>query len=356
MLGGAVGDALGAPVEFWGAKRIEERVGVAGVRDFLPVSFGDTSGVGLITDDTQMTLFTLEGIIRAINRQDRGVGFTVGVLQHAYLRWLDTQQLREPSGERDGWLQGQRWLYSRRAPGNTCLAALQATDTEQFGDAARNDSKGCGGVMRSAPLGLLTGYSVGDDHFAYRMASDAAGFTHGHPTGQSASGAMALLINRIVRDEPLTRAVTSTLEYLAAVGPDAAETSRALTQAVDLAGRGEPSGQQLALLGEGWIAEEALAMSVYCALAYPGREQMLDALALAVTHGGDSDSTGAICGNILGALHGQQAVPAQLQIQLEGRGTILELCDDFVMAATQPEAFTSYDEHNETWRSRYPGW
>jgi ADP-ribosylglycohydrolase len=58
----------------------------------------------------------------------------------------------------------------------------------------------------------------------------------------------------------------------------------------------------------------------------------VDALALAVSHGGDSDSTGSICGNILGALHGETWLPAELAFQVEGRGTMLELADDFIYA------------------------
>ena len=45
--------------------------------------------------------------------------FTVGVLHHAYDRWLDTQLQTGSDGERDGWLIAEPWLYSRRAPGNT---------------------------------------------------------------------------------------------------------------------------------------------------------------------------------------------------------------------------------------------
>jgi ADP-ribosylglycohydrolase len=129
-------------------RRPRRRTFVAGGPDWLP---------GTITDDTQMTLFTVEGLIRAGVRTDRGIGFTVAVVHHAYDRWLDTQLLPGPSGQLDGWLQAEQWLYARRAPGNTCLSALtderQGGDAiQQFGGQADNNSKGCGGVMRVAPL------------------------------------------------------------------------------------------------------------------------------------------------------------------------------------------------------------
>ena len=121
LLGGAIGDALGGPVEFRDGRTIVA-AHPDGVRSF--VAGGPDWPAGTVTDDTQMTLFTVEGLIRAGVRTDRGLGFTVGVVHHAYDRWLDTQLLPGPSGERDGWLQAEQWLYARRAPGNTCLSAL----------------------------------------------------------------------------------------------------------------------------------------------------------------------------------------------------------------------------------------
>lgn len=68
-------------------------------------------------------------------------------------------------------------------------------------------------------------------------------------------------------------------------------------------------------------------MSVHCALAHPAPDEMREALLLAVNHSGDSDSTGAITGNILGALHGERAVPAAWAAAVEGRETILDLAE-----------------------------
>ena len=56
LLGGAVGDALGAPVEFWSRSEILRQFGPDGVRDYIP-AYGR---IGAITDDTQMSLFTAD--------------------------------------------------------------------------------------------------------------------------------------------------------------------------------------------------------------------------------------------------------------------------------------------------------
>ena len=114
-------------------------------------------------------------------------------------------------------------------------------------------------------------------------------------------------------------------------------------------------------LGEGWIAEEALAIAVYCALAYPKPDQILDALSLAVTHSGDSDSTGAICGNILGALHGEKALPQELVANVEGAEDIRQLADDLKTLVQHPEeVFTGRagpdSVADREWWNKYPGW
>jgi ADP-ribosylglycohydrolase len=189
----------------------------------------------------------------------------------------------------------------------------------------------------------------------FDMASVAASYTHGHPTGQAASGAFALIIATLVDGRDLDGALDVTLWYLASV-PGGDETRVALEAARAAAKRGDPSARVVESLGGGWVAEEALAIAVYCALAYPGPEQMLDALALAVTHSGDSDSTGAICGNIVGAWHGEEALPPELAFEVEGRGTVLQLADDFVYEMTARDRLHGgYGPHTR-WTDRYPGW
>lgn len=352
LLGGAIGDALGAPVEFQDVEGILERTGPAGVREYLPAAFGAVSGYGLVTDDTQMTLFVMEGIIRARVRSDRGLGFTVGVTDHALRRWLDTQEHTGPSGQRDGWLQQQRWLYSRRAPGTTCLQALRAAEPDSFGHPARNDSKGCGGVMRSAPFGLML--SIGPDD-AYRLARESAGFTHGHPSGQHAAGALSHMIHSVIADVPLREAVERAHRF-AGEQTGAQEVADSLGDALALAATAPADRGVLQQLGQGWVAEEALAIAVYAALSCPSRDEVLDALSLAVTHSGDSDSTGSICGNILGALHGERALPPALVFEVEGRGTILELADDFVLEELSGSQLHGDYGPETRWTDRYPGW
>ncbi|GAA4508967.1 MULTISPECIES: ADP-ribosylglycohydrolase family protein [Nonomuraea] len=329
VLGGAIGDALGGAIEFESIAGIRARHGQAGVTGMVTDGIGRA---GLITDDTQMTLFTLEGLIRAeLRAATRGFADTAEVVRSAYLRWLDTQRhdAPPPPGDphhRTGWLREQRWLYARRAPGNACLSGLRARPGRDgpLGEPGpvNRDSKGCGTVMRSAPFGLLGGSA----REAFELAAACARITHGHPTGYYAAGAFAALVHFVAEDLTLYEAVHETLRLLATY-PGHEETSVALRAADELAGKGEPSPERVESLGGGWVAEEALAIAVYCALTR--EKDFAAALLLAVNHSGDSDSTGSMTGNLLGAVRGEDALPVAWLYLLEGRETITELADDF---------------------------
>ncbi|MFI5684245.1 ADP-ribosylglycohydrolase family protein [Streptomyces sp. NPDC051636] len=337
LLGGALGDALGYPVEFSSLGAIRAAHGPRGVTGPIPDAAGVT---GRISDDTQMTLFTVEGIRQAVERERlKGIGDGwPRLLRRAYQRWLETQLRPGPEvgeltqatgGSYDGprgGLINEPWLYARRAPGNACLSGLaQDFLPEPWSELGppgpvNPDSKGCGAVMRSAPFGLARV----DADSAFGLAARCAQMTHGHPTGYYAAGALAAIVSHIVAGDSVEGAVLRTLRLLAR-HPGHEETTAALTQALDLAADGQGTPEMLEKLGAGWIAEEALAIGVYSALA---THRVEDALLLAVNHSGDSDSTGSICGNILGARHGDHGLPHTWLEQVEGRARIGALADD----------------------------
>lgn len=327
LLAGALGDALGAPIEFRRLPEIRERFGPDGLTDLTAGSYP----LGAITDDTQMTLFTAEGLLRARARDGQGgVGDAVAVVHHSYLRWLLTQGCRATRWEAAngpveprGGLMEQRALLANRAPGRTCLEALMAT--EVLGQFAVNDSKGCGGVMRVAPAAMLGRSLAGGRAGVFGLAADLAHLTHDHPTGYLASGALAAMLADLLDDQPLEQAIAGAMGVLAA-HEHHQETTRALEGALEAASRVDRDAgpaelaAEVEALGKGWVAEEALAIGVFCALVSPG--DIRRALLLAVNHSGDSDSTGAICGNIVGAMHGPEALPGDWVGRLELRDVI----------------------------------
>jgi ADP-ribosylglycohydrolase len=344
LLGGAIGDALGAPVEFLSCSEIERRFGPRGIRTFAP-AYG---GLGRITDDTQMTLFTAEGLIRAQHRlADRGLVNVDAVLHRAYLRWFYTQVgdtrgvLWDPEIGEDtsGWLLQQDFLHSQRAPGTTCLGALR-TGMTGTPDRPLNDSKGCGGVMRVPAVGFVTADS-------FDLGCRAAAITHGHPTGWIAAGAFAKIISDVIGGNSVRDAVEAAADQCKQVDR-AGEVVAALQGALVLVDEGrEPTPERVEALGGGWVAEEALAISVYSVLSTADPS---DALALAVNHSGDSDSTGSITGNLLGAELGVGWLDADLLGQLEGRAVIEQVANDL------HDAFVDGGTGSDIDWGHYPPW
>lgn len=354
LLGGAIGDALGAPVEFMKRAEILRKFGPKGITQYAP-AYG---GLGMITDDTQMTLFTAEGLIRAwVRGCMKGITTYSGVTAHAYLRWLQTQGER-PTCDIDfgtdetGWLFQQRELHSRRAPGNTCLAALRAM--KSLGEPARNDSKGCGGVMRVAPVGLFAWRLRQQDspHDAFRLGAELAALTHGHPTGALTGGVLAVLILALTDGASLPEALVVSKAILRSE-PGHEETLRAIELAETLAASGQPHEAAISQLGQGWIAEEALAISIYCALV---ARNFKHGVILAVNHDGDSDSTGSITGNLLGAMHGVRAIPAEWLEPLELREVITSLAEDlYAFKDWEIGEYSENAEMNQRIWQKYPG-
>ncbi|MEB3736481.1 ADP-ribosylglycohydrolase family protein [Halopseudomonas pachastrellae] len=238
---------------------------------------------------------------------------------------------------------GEQSLWSRRAPGNTCLSALSASHT--FGEHASNNSKGCGGVMRVAPCAFLFD--------AFEVASESARLTHGHPTGYLAAGLFADILNRLWRHNlPLEDATVIALQ--AHGGKSGMQETRVLVeQVLRLHQNGvRPNPERIAELGGGWVADEALAIALWCALAAQSLE---DGVIMAVNHSGDSDSTGMIAGNLLGLIYGPKAIPERWLEELELREAIIRIAVDLAEIPTQYQGKSNAREHRLV-KVRYPGW
>ncbi|MDS1272523.1 ADP-ribosylglycohydrolase family protein [Lipingzhangella sp. LS1_29] len=348
LLGGAIGDILGAPVEGLPLETIHREYGRAGVRAFHGNSVTGWSRAGRITDDTQMNLFTVAGLVTAGIQRDSvspHVDFDpVRELHRAYLAWYDTQTCEQPPEHPANWLHAQPWLYDPRGPGRTCMRALATTAQDRrLAVPAANASKGCGGVMRSAPIGLLPPDRV-RQQWVFDWAATASGLTHGHPTGQLAAGAFAVLIHRVVAGDRLPQALDAVLAELAR-HEDHTETTRALSAARRAAEQDPVTADTVESLGQGWTGEEALSIAVYAVLVHgePSPDSTRSALTTSVTHSGDSDSTGAVCGNLLGALHGLDCLPPELAQNVERSEVILDAAEDLARAFSADHAADSAD-------------
>ena len=333
LIGGAIGDALGYPVEFIDSfEGIQSQYGEQGITR-LEVRWTEVEstsvGKAVISDDTQMSIFTANGILNA-KRQKIGMKYGICL---AYIEWYLTQIGKKSGKYKDCWIGSLPELNKRRAPGNTCMTSLN--DIYRGKDPI-NNSKGCGGVMRIAPIPL---YAAVDNRMdvleADKLAGDAAEITHQHPLGYIPAALMSHVIYRLVLDEHPTREalIAYVLEGMGKLGDlfpqhyqEVLEMMGIARVAIDLSANNRSDLQNIGALGEGWVGDEALAIALYCAIRH--FDNFEQAMIAAVNHGGDSDSTGAVTGNILGAAVGYEAIPRFFKDDLELHDVILHMADD----------------------------
>ena len=278
----------------------------------------------LISDDTQMTLFNANSLIADIPAWD------------GYRQWLATQEGAwglEEAKDPKCWIYDVKQLHSSRAPGGTCMGSLGG-GVPGTTDRPLNDSKGCGTVMRAAPCAIASGLDLSDLKKAaaevFSCGCDDGALTHSHPLGYLSSGAMDLIIWYILRvredrDDDFSVYVREALSYMP---KEKYGLKVLLEKALELA-KDDSVGdlEGVHKLGEGWVAEEALAIALYCAVRY--QHDFGKAVRTAVNHNGDSDSTGAVCGNILGAWLGEEAVREAFDLRyLEFREVIQTIARD----------------------------
>ena len=330
ILGGAIGDALGYPVEFLEYKTIQEYYTKQGIVDFPSIG-------GLISDDTQMTLFTIDGILKptfAVTKEDY-MNSIIDNIYQSYLDWLATQvgKFRDRSRYKNYCTQSRLLncepLYDLRAPGNTCLSALHSGKMGTL-DKPINTSKGCGGVMRVAPIGILVKPTIFSDNEVAVIGAKAAAITHGHELGYLPAAMLSVLIRRLIyfHEDILTgvqHAINITKETFQNC-EHMDEFEQLINKSISLAVNNDDDIINIKKLGEGWVGDEALAIAIYSALRY--QNNFKDGIVCAINHGGDSDSTGAIAGNILGAYLGGNKIPSELIKDLELKNLISDMCYD----------------------------
>lgn len=360
LFGGAAGDALGYVVEFMEDCAIFECYGAEGITEY---TLDRITGKALISDDTQMTLFTANGLLVGDTRGCmKGIqGWPRGYVAMAYQDWLYTQtgtfEDRILHGNnRNSWLCDVPELYVRRAPGNTCLLALaEAAHTgyvEDYVEHPKNNSKGCGGVMRIAPLAL--NYQMEIDMLDMEAAQIAA-ITHGHSLGYMPAAVLCHIINRIVfpgeKKMTLREIVVEakeTAEKIFEGDKHLKELTDIIDRAIVFSENDFDDLENIKALGQGWVAEETLAIAIYCSLRYS--DNFSSGIIAAVNHSGDSDSTGSVTGNILGALIGYEAMEDKWKKDLECADIILEMADDLCHGCQMSE-YSSYRDAD--WALKY---
>jgi len=301
LLGLAIGDALGAPIEFLPLDKIKEKYGEKGIGEF---DVWDGFKPGSYTDDTQLSLATAKGCIHAhFNLLRDGESHSQEFVYKRYEEWLEG--LKDP--------------FKVRHPGYTCMSVLQSGERGSIGNPI-NDSTEASGLLRTASVGLA--FPPG---MAFREGVDYAVLTHGHPSAYFAAGFFAEIIARIIEGKSLQEAVELSFEQLTAFD-NHKDLLQHLEKALELFINKTPVEESISKLGEGITAGEALAISVFCSLKHEFEFQL--GVQAAVNHSGASTSSGLVTGAILGTILGYEAIPETWVSRIENAQEITEIAED----------------------------
>jgi ADP-ribosylglycohydrolase len=310
LLGLAIGDALGAPVEFLQWDKIKERYGEKGIIDFDAWNGFEP---GTYSDDTQLSLATAKGCINAhMNLLREGESHSLDFMYKRYVRWLEG--LEDPQ--------------QVRRPGYTCMHVLQSGDQGSVGNPI-NTSTESTGLLRTAPVGLAFPPSM-----AFREGKDYAALTHGHPSAYYAAGFLSELIAHIVEGKGLQDAIELSIEQLADF-ENHQDLLKHIETALELFMDQGPLEESIPQLGKGVEAAEVLSTGIFCSLKFSS--DFPDGIQAAVNHSGNSSSTGLVSGAILGTILGNEAIPEKWISGLEDSQEIIEIAEDMFRVFKQGE-------------------
>ncbi len=301
LLGLAIGDALGAPVEFLSLEKIKDKYGKSGIAEF---DVWEIFKPGSYTDDTQLSLATAKGCIGAhFNLMREGESHSQEFMYKRYEEWLDS--LKDP--------------FHVRHPSYTCMNVLQSGGKGSI-DNPVNESTEVSGLLRTAPVGLA--FPPG---MAFREGADYAALTHGHPSSYYAAGFLAEVIAHIIEGRSLQDAVELSIEQLVAFD-NHEDLLQHMEAALELFISQAPAEESIPELGKGVTAAEVLSISVYGSLKHAF--EFAEGVQASVNHSGASPSSGMATGAILGALLGLEAIPDKWSSSVEDSQEILAVAED----------------------------
>jgi ADP-ribosylglycohydrolase len=297
IVGLAVGDALGYPAEFRRRSDIVGAFGPHGIRGFVsvndpawparPVVIGRLPP-GTYTDDTQMSLAVAEALIEAGHKD---LNSLMRRMAARFIEWSKSPE-------------------NNRAPGETTMTACgRLADGIAWRDAGIPESKGCGSAMRVAPIGLFLWL---DKPRLLETARASSVFTHRHDAAVEGAAAAALLVGLAMSKTPPEEMYRALMQECA---PRSHDFKTCLEKVPEFLGSEPAEVLSHRGLGEGWVAEEAVASALYCFWRSP--LDFEQTVVTAANTDGDSDSIACIAGGISGAFNGLGGIPGSWQNDVE---------------------------------------
>lgn len=295
MLGLALGNAMGRSIELASWKEIQERYGLQGRLE--------PEGPLVASEDTAISVVVAEALVDAAGE---GPDALMSAVTRRLIDWGNAAREQEASDM-------------------TCFEAAGRLRTGMsWMESGVSWSKGSGAPMRAAPVGLVF---ASFPLLLREVSIMVARTTHGHPTAHAACVTVAVGVREALRD-------ADPREWSAAAVR--AMSGMARTEMVDALERmmeampAERDQQAMEQLGQGWVAEEAVAMALCALLRHPVSFE--DTVRCAINHGGDSDTVGGIAGALAGARCGAEALPSAWLDHLEARDELVDLADRLAAA------------------------
>ena len=273
LLGTAVGDALGAPLEGWSRERITRFYGEMGRLEMIE---------GLYTDDTEQMIGVAESLLK-------NAGFDGTDMARTLVQNIDPKR---------GYGPGSRAAFERLRAGARWDEAAQ----HLFGGMG---SYGNGAAMRIAPVGL---FYYDDVEKLREVAYRSSQITHAHELGKEGAALQAFAIAlavREAREEMLNQLKRFAHHEL---------YKRKLMRVERLLQTKAGSGEVVAELGNGMAAFDSVPTAIYSFLRF---EDFENSVSFAIRLGGDTDTIGAMTGAICGAYYGDHAIPSEWLARLE---------------------------------------
>jgi ADP-ribosyl-[dinitrogen reductase] hydrolase len=289
LLGVAVGDALGMPTEGYTAREIKAKFGM--VREMLAAPQGHFhTGLfaGQFTDDTEETLLLAESLVEA-------AGFSPDRFAERLAAWGTTWTLDERLNRGVG--------FATRSAVESMIAG---TPWQQSGQAIAT----CGSAMRAAPIGLL--YHT-DLNIVKSYADLQSLPTHTSAAARAAAVAVAVGVALSCSGFSKEMILRNAASQASRLNADFAERLLWVGTLQDLLPE-----DALGLIRNSPLAMETVPAAFYCFLKFEPQE----ALIMAASSGGDTDTIASIAGSLFGAALGPSWIPESWLAALEGKQRI----------------------------------
>lgn len=305
IVGHAIGDALGVPVEFMSREKIAHDP-VAEMRGYGT----HHQPPGTWSDDTSMTLCLLESIVRLerIDYKD---------IMDNFVSWLRRAEFTATGITFDVGIASQAAIHHYE---QGCLPLA-------CGGSGEYDN-GNGSLMRIAPLAIyLWQHNISTVKDVLKEAHHISRLTHAHPRSQMACGIYTLIAMNLLRGQPPLEAIEKGLSEAHAFYERESEFAREVPHYGRLWNFGSFAGLAKADIRSSGYVVDTLEASLWC---LANTKNYREAVLAAVNLGNDTDTIGAIVGGLAGLAYGWEDIPQEWKNSLIKLDYMEELCQKMI--------------------------